>query len=181
MAGTQVPQQGSRIIARRAAGVHVWRFRGRQEGIQRNLRHRSQQSQSVADRAERHRRQPDRRCQSTRRETRHPASARAGTASCTEETAKQRRPIRRDRKPDAGRRNTHQRGRRPAGGQGRPARRTRIHEDGELRVCAGQGSCHQDFRGTRGGSGSRRNIDDHRRDRSGWYGSRRKRRNWRCC
>ena len=36
-----------------------------------------------------------------------------------------------------------QRGRRPAGGQGRPARRTRIHEDGKLRVRAGQGRRHQ--------------------------------------
>ena len=37
------------------------------------------------------------------------------------------------------------------------------------------------FVGPRGGRGSRRNVDDHRRDRSERYESRRKRRNWRCC
>ena len=78
-----------------------------------------------------------------------------GLHHAQEKTAKQRRPIRCDRKPDAGRRDAYQRGRRPAGGQGRPARRARIHEDGKLRVRAGQGRCHQDFRGARGRRGSR--------------------------
>ena len=39
-----------------------------------------------------------------------------------------------------------QRGRRPAGGQGRPARRARIHEDGKLCVRAGQGRRHEILR-----------------------------------
>ena len=44
-----------------------------------------------------------------------------------------------------------------------------------------KGTVTKTFCRARGRRGSRRNVDDHRRDRSEWYESRRKRRNWRCC